>query len=62
MKTAEYTYGNRVKISDHEEIPFISELVIRDAIQKDRITTMTYSNIKVSPIPDSTFNVNLLVR
>jgi hypothetical protein len=62
FKTAEFKYGNRVRIDEKTEIPFISELVIRDAIQLDRITTLTYSNIKVETIPDSVFNLNLLLR
>jgi len=62
FKTAEFKYGNRIKINDVGDAPFVSELVIRDAIQKDRVTTMTYSNIRVEPIPDSTFNLNVLVR
>jgi hypothetical protein len=62
FKTAEFTYDNRIKIDGEEEIPFISELVIHDAIQQDKVTTLTYSNIKVQPIPDSTFNLNVLVR
>jgi len=62
FKTAEFKYDNRVKVEDQEEIPFVSELIIRDAIQQDRITTMTYSNIRVEPVPDSTFNLNVLVR
>jgi hypothetical protein len=61
FKTAEFKYDNRVK-ADNQEIPFVSELIIRDAIQKDRVTTMTYTNIRVEPIPDTTFNLNLLVR
>jgi len=62
FKTAEFKYDNRVKDGDREAFPFVSELIIRDAIQKDRITTMTYSNIQVETIPDSTFNLNVLVR
>lgn len=62
FKTAEFRYENRVRTSDGEEIPFVSELLIRDAIQKDRITTLNYSNIWVKTIPDSTFNLNVLVR
>ncbi len=61
FKTAEFKYDNRVN-ADNGEAPFVSELIIRDAIQKDRVTTMTYSNIRVEPIPDSTFNLNVLVR
>jgi outer membrane lipoprotein-sorting protein len=62
FKTAEFTYGNRIVLPPSEEIPFISKLLIRDAIQKDRITTLEYTNIQVREIPDSTFNLNLLVR
>lgn len=62
FKTAGFKYNNRISINGQEEIPFVSELIIRDAIQKDRVTTMTYGHIKVEPIPDSTFNLNLLVR
>jgi outer membrane lipoprotein-sorting protein len=62
FKTADFKYDNRVRTPDGEEIPFVSELVIRDAIQKDKITTLNYSSIRVQPIPDSTFNLNVLVR
>jgi len=62
FKTAEFKYENRIRVGNEEEAPFVSELTIRDAIQKDRKTTMTYSNIKVEPIPDTVFNLNLLVR
>ncbi len=61
FKTAEFKYDNRIR-ANNEEAPFVSELIIRDAIQKDRVTTMTYSNIRVELIPDSTFNLNVLVR
>lgn len=61
FKTAEFKYDNRIRVNA-EEAPFVSELVIQDAIQKDRVTTMTYSDIRVEPIPDSTFNLNVLVR
>jgi outer membrane lipoprotein-sorting protein len=62
FKTAEFKYDNRIRTPDGEEIPFVSELVIRDAIQKDKITMLTYSSIRVQAIPDSTFNLNVLVR
>jgi hypothetical protein len=62
FKTAEFKYDNRITTSAGEEVPFVSELVIRDAIQKDKITTLTYSSIKVRQVPDSTFNLNVLVR
>jgi outer membrane lipoprotein-sorting protein len=62
FKMAEFKYDNRVRTPDNEDIPFVSELVIRDAIQKDKVTTLTYSHIRVQTVPDSTFNLNVLVR
>ena len=61
MTVETFKYDNRIA-TDSGEKPFVSELVIRDAIQKDRVTTMIYSNIRVEPIPDSAFNLNVLVR
>ena len=62
FKTAEFRYDNRVRTPDGEEIPFVSALLIRDAIQKDKVTTLIYSGIRVQAVPDSTFNLNVLVR
>ncbi len=62
FKTAEFKYDNRVRLDDKDEIPFISELLIRDAIQQDKVTILRYSNIRVSVIPDSAFNINILLR
>ncbi len=61
FKIAEFKYENRIKTGE-QHVPFVSKLIIRDAIQQDRTTTMEYSNIKVQPIPDSAFNLNLLMR
>ncbi len=62
FKSADFKYDNRIKTSGGQDAPFVSELIIKDAIQQDRVTTMTYSHIKVEPIPDTTFNLNVLVR
>jgi hypothetical protein len=62
FKTAEFKYDNRVKSGGDEEFPFISELVIHDAIRRDTVTTLRYSNIRVQSIPDSAFNLNVLLR
>ena len=40
----------------------MSKMVIRDAIRPAEVTTLEYSHIVVRPLPDSTFNLNLLVR
>ncbi len=61
FKTAEFKYENHIKTGEQDAL-FVSKLIIRDAIQQNRTTTMEYSNIKVQPIPDTTFNLNLLMR
>jgi hypothetical protein len=62
FKTAEFKYENQVTADGDTAIPFISQLVIRDSVQKDKVTTMTYTNIRVEKIPDSDFNINVLLR
>jgi outer membrane lipoprotein-sorting protein len=62
FKTAEFKYDNRVRTTPGEEIPFVSELTIHDAIRPDKVTMLKYSNVRVQAVPDSTFNLNLLVR
>jgi len=62
FKTADFKYDNRVRTPAGGDIPFVSELTIHDAIRPDKVTTLKYSNIKVQAIPDSTFNLNVLVR
>ena len=62
FKTADFTYDNRITIESGEMIPFVSELIIHDAIQKDKVTTLRYSNVRVQAIPDSSFNLSVLVR
>jgi hypothetical protein len=62
FKTAEFRYDNRITLEGGETIPFVSELVIRDAIQKDKVTTLRYSHVRVQAVPDSAFNLNVLVR
>jgi hypothetical protein len=62
FKTAEFKYDNRATLPDGIAIPFVSELIIQDAIQRDNVTTLTYSNIRVQLVPDSAFNLNVLMR
>lgn len=61
IKTAEFEYKNRVIVEGKSQ-PFISRMIITDAVQKDQKTIMTYGDIILKAIPDSVFNLNLLVR
>ncbi|MFH1157151.1 MAG: outer membrane lipoprotein-sorting protein [Pseudomonadota bacterium] len=60
MKKAEFTYGNFVTVNG-EVHPFISEMVITDAIMEENVTTMRYRDVILKEIPASTFNLNLLM-
>jgi hypothetical protein len=61
LKSATFAYDNSIEIEGRRQ-PFISRMVITDAVNKSNVTTMTYSNAEVKKIPDSTFNLNLLLR
>ncbi|HEY6012076.1 MAG TPA: outer membrane lipoprotein-sorting protein [Nitrospirota bacterium] len=62
FKTAQFNYDNVVSVDESTSIPFVSQLIIRDAVMKEKVTTMTYSNIRVEKVPDSDFNINVLLR
>lgn len=61
FKTATFEYANTITHGG-ERIPFVSRMVIRDAVRPQEVTTLEYSGISVQPVPDSTFNLNLLMR
>lgn len=61
FKSATFEYDNIVTV-EGEKRPFISEMVITNAVIKADVTTMTYSKAEVKKIPDSAFNLNLLMR
>jgi hypothetical protein len=61
LKTALFEYDN-ILHTGAKKRPFISKMVITDALIPLDITTMTYSDVMVKEIPDSAFNLNLLRR
>jgi hypothetical protein len=61
LKTALFEYDN-ILHTGAEERPFVSKMVITDALIPENITAMTYSDVLVKEIPDSAFNLNLLRR
>ncbi len=60
FKSAVFEYENEVMI-DNKQRPFISKMIITDAIVKSNVTTMSFSEPLLMKIPDSTFNLNLLM-
>ena len=61
FKSATFEYDNSIMVQDRPR-SFVSKMVITNAVIKEDITTMIYSKVKIKRIPDSTFNLNLLVR
>lgn len=60
FKTATFEYNNQ--ISKDNPAPFISKMTIVDAIAPDNITHLHYKDNKLTKIPDSMFDVNLLMN
>ena len=61
LKTARFKYENRVE-TDGAVHAFMSQMTITDGVIKDNVTVMTYRDVQARAIPDSTFNLNLLVH
>ncbi len=61
FKSATMEYENSIMMQGKPHA-FISKMVITNALVEDDVTTMTYSKAKIKNIPDSAFNLNLLVR
>lgn len=55
LKTARFEYGNTIE-HDGKRIPFVSKMVIRDALV-DAETTMAFGTVKVSPVAASEFDL-----
>jgi hypothetical protein len=60
FKTARFAFDQKVAV-DGAEKPFISSITITDAVMPDNVTVMAFSEPRLSSIPDSTFDVNLLM-
>jgi hypothetical protein len=56
LKIAFFKYEQTIDING-EQHPFVSEMRIQDAVQKDTETIMTYTNVKVTDIPNSEFSL-----
>jgi outer membrane lipoprotein-sorting protein len=61
FKTAVFEYNNSITI-DGEPRPFISKMIITSAIIKEDVTAMNFRKVFFKKIPDSMFNLNLLVK
>lgn len=58
FKFAEFEYGNDIRF-EGKKIPFVSKMTIHDAIDKSKVTTLSYGTIKVVKVDPATFNLNI---
>jgi outer membrane lipoprotein-sorting protein len=61
LKTATLEYHNRIEYQGRN-VPFVSRMVILDALNPSNVTTMEYSNVRAARIPAAEFNINLLTN
>lgn len=58
IKTARMAYTNMVSGADGKPLPYISEIIIRDAVVTNNVATMTFSPPKLQPLAPEIFDVN----
>jgi hypothetical protein len=61
FKAATFEYGNNMTVNG-EQREVISKMIIISAILKEDITTMNFRKLLFKKVPDSTFNLNLLLK
>ncbi|MEK7703114.1 MAG: outer membrane lipoprotein-sorting protein [Nitrospirota bacterium] len=61
LKSASFEYQNEIPYHGRK-IPFISKMIITDALDPSNITTLEYSNIKIEAIPLSTFDLAVVMQ
>jgi len=61
FKTATFAYENSITVEGVPR-PFISKMIITSAVMKEDVTTMIFRKVSFKNIPDSMFNLNLLLR
>jgi hypothetical protein len=61
LKTAIFEYGNEVTVRGARR-KFISRMIIHDPQNSASVTTLAFRDVRLAPLPDSTFNLNLILR
>lgn len=61
FKSAAFEYKNSITTGGKPR-DFISQMVITSAVLKEDVTTMSYRKVLIKKVPDSVFNLNLLVK
>ena len=58
FKSAVFEHDNQIQLRNKPH-PFISKMIIYDALVEDNVTTMTFNKPQLIAVPSSTFEVNL---
>jgi hypothetical protein len=61
FKSATMAYANTVKVNGEARL-FISKIVIHDELMTNNVTTLTFNRPELQPLPNYTFDLNLLVK
>lgn len=57
FKTARFEYDNEIR-HEGRRFPFVSRMTITDAINREQVTVLRYSEIRVKPLDPSLFELN----
>ena len=60
FKSAKFEHNHKIIVNEKSR-PFVSKIVISDSFLKGNVTTMIFSEPKLGKIPDSAFDLNLLL-
>lgn len=61
IKSARFEYDNVIQ-HHGESLPFVSQMVIRDAINPGNVTTLRYGSIRIRSLSARDFSLDLLMR
>jgi outer membrane lipoprotein-sorting protein len=61
FKVAQFAYANQIKFQG-KQLPFLSEMLIQDASNKNNASRLKYSRPKPEQVSETIFNVNNLKR
>lgn len=61
LKNATFEYNNKIAVNGMNQ-PFVSQMVIQDALMPSKKSTLKYDSPKTTKISESVFNVNSLMR
>ena len=62
LKAAEFEFDNTLTVADATARQFLSRMVIRDPNSRQSVSVLRFGRIELQPMPDATFDLNLLTQ